>query len=79
VKKISPANNEGQWVVNGCWQSKQNEGFALLLKQRQIKFGSLVMAFPNCSRILLSRKIVWLESIRTFGLFLLQQTDQILI
>jgi hypothetical protein len=58
---------------------KKNEGFALLLKQRQIKFGSFAMAFPTHSRILLSRKIVWLESMRIFGPFLLQQRDQILI
>jgi hypothetical protein len=32
VKKISPDNDEGQWVVDGCRQSKKNEGFALLLK-----------------------------------------------
>jgi hypothetical protein len=71
VKKISPDNDEGQWVVDGCQQSKKNEGFALLLKRRQIKFGSFAMAFPPCSRILLSRKIVWLESMRIFGPFLL--------
>ncbi len=23
IKKISPDNNEGQWVVNGRWQSKR--------------------------------------------------------
>jgi hypothetical protein len=34
VKKISPDNNDGQWVVDGHWQSKKNEGFALLLKRR---------------------------------------------
>ncbi len=79
IEKISPDNNEGQLVVDGYWQSKKNEGFALLLKQRQIKFGSLAMAFPPSSRILLSRKIVWLESMRIFGPFLLQQRDQILI
>jgi hypothetical protein len=72
IEKICPDNNERQWVVNGRWQSKKNEGFALLLKRRQFKFGSLAMAFPPCSRILLSRKIMWLKSMRMFGPFLLQ-------
>jgi hypothetical protein len=46
VKKISPDNDEGQWVVNGCQKSKKNEGFALLLKQAY--FNSLAISewFP---------------------------------
>jgi hypothetical protein len=32
IYRISPDNDAWQWVVDGCWRSKRNEGFALLLK-----------------------------------------------
>jgi hypothetical protein len=29
VKKISLDNNEGQWIVDGCWQSKKQWQIAM--------------------------------------------------
>ncbi len=66
---------KGQWIVEGCRQSKNNGKLQCLWGGRQ--FG--ICFWPWCSRHaeeFCNQRNVWIVWIRIFGLFLIQQTDQ---